>query len=95
MADTAPIELPTGRRSYIAPASTPNIHDRDWIPVLDAADLKKVQQYQEKELSPYSTASFSPFPKVNSNSNLPIVRPHPHSQLLQELSRARECYVRT
>jgi hypothetical protein len=70
MADTAPIELPTGRRSYIAPASGPNIHDKDWIPVLNEADLKKVQQYQEKE----ATASLTVFPKVPTVTS-PTTRP--------------------
>ena len=73
MADTAPIELPTGRRSFIAPANI-NVHDRNWIPVLNEADLKKVQQYQEKDS--YASPTLSALPKIVSPStNSPVTRP--------------------
>jgi hypothetical protein len=66
-ADTAPIELPTGRRSYIAPAhESPNVNNPNWIPVLSNVDLQKLSQYMEKEETPQTpqtpTASYSPFP---------------------------------
>ncbi len=62
--DTAPIELPTGRRSYISPArDAPNVHDPSWIPVLNNVDLQKLSEYMEKEATPQTpTANYSPFP---------------------------------
>lgn len=56
----APIELPTGRRSYLNTAPLPDIHDPNWIPVLDGAGYKPPSPSVEKELSPYQNASFPP-----------------------------------
>lgn len=62
--DTAPIELPAGRRSYISPArDSPDVNDPNWIPVLRDVDLQKLSQYIEKEVTPQApTANYSPFP---------------------------------
>jgi hypothetical protein len=56
----APVELPTGRRSYLNTAPLPDIHDPNWIPILDGAAFKPPSPSVEKELSPYQNASFPP-----------------------------------
>ena len=79
--DTAPIELPAGRRSYISPArDSPNVNDPNWIPVLNNVDLQKLSEYMEKEATPQSTpqtpaATYSPFPPRPSS---PKQRPNLH-----------------
>ena len=55
----APVELPTGRRSYLNTAPLPDIHDPNWIPVL-GGEYKPPSPSVEKELSPYQNASFPP-----------------------------------
>lgn len=57
----SPIELPTKRNSFEnpRPSSDADIHDPQWIPVLNGG--AEPRQQVEKELSPYSTSSFSPF----------------------------------
>jgi hypothetical protein len=83
--EIAPIELPTGRRSYIAPArDAPDIHDPNWIPVLNDVDLRKLSEYVEKEHTPQTpTASYSPFPpRAQSPSKqkpLPVIQ-HSYSK---------------
>ncbi|KIW17338.1 hypothetical protein PV08_04530 [Exophiala spinifera] len=71
----APIELPTGRRSYLNPAPGPDIHDPNWIPVLDGAQYKPPSPSVEKEVLPFSpSASFSLFP-IQSQTTSPKPRP--------------------
>ena len=62
--ETAPIELPAHRRSYISPVrESPNVNDPNWIPVLSDVDLQKLSQYVEREVTPQTpTATYSPFP---------------------------------
>jgi hypothetical protein len=58
---TSPVELPTSRNSYQHVETGGDIKNPQWIPVL----RKLESQYdpsQEKELSPYTGASFSPMP---------------------------------
>jgi hypothetical protein len=57
----SPIELPTKRNSFQnpKPGADVDIHDPQWIPVLNP--VAEPRQHIEKELSPYSTSSFSPF----------------------------------
>ncbi|ETN40888.1 uncharacterized protein HMPREF1541_05168 [Cyphellophora europaea CBS 101466] len=88
----SPIELPTGRRSiYFDQAAIPNpdVHDPNWIPVLDSNAIKGPNSvFSEKEVSPYNQASFSPFPtapasKQASRPQSPDKRPqlsHSHSK---------------
>lgn len=64
----AAFELPTGRRSYIAPPlPVVDTSDPNWIPVLNQEDLDKVAHYSEKELSPYHAANFSPLPTISNS----------------------------
>ncbi|KIX10016.1 uncharacterized protein Z518_01097 [Rhinocladiella mackenziei CBS 650.93] len=67
----APVELPTSRRSYFNTDPTPDIHDPNWIPVLDSAAFKSSSPSIEKEASPFGHASFSLFPATSSNSPKP------------------------
>ena len=57
----SPIELPTKRHSFQnpKPGADVDIQDPHWIPVLNP--VAEPRHYIEKELSPYSTSSFSPF----------------------------------
>jgi hypothetical protein len=57
----SPIELPTKRHSFQNPkhAVDVNIHDPQWIPVLNP--VVEPREHVEKELSPYNASSFSPF----------------------------------
>jgi hypothetical protein len=66
----SPIELPTGRRSiYFDQTSAPDVHDPNWIPVLDAGAINGPNSvFSEKEVSPYNAASFSPFPEPPSDT---------------------------
>ncbi|RMZ88639.1 hypothetical protein DV736_g4137, partial [Chaetothyriales sp. CBS 134916] len=76
MADTAPIELPTSRRSFVAPVRDgPNIHDKNWIPILDATNPRNAQQPQNLDLTLSISDSFYSFPKPSSGSNSSIQRP--------------------
>ncbi|OAL35604.1 hypothetical protein AYO20_05223 [Fonsecaea nubica] len=71
----APVELPTGRRSYYNTSIPPvDIHDPNWIPVLDSAAYKPPLSPTEKEVSTYQlpSASFSLFP---AQANSPKPRP--------------------
>lgn len=62
-AAVAPVELPTGRRSYYHKAPAPqDIHDPNWIPVLDGVDFKPLQPSLEKEVASYPPVNFSLFP---------------------------------
>lgn len=56
----APVELPTGRRSYLNTGPTADIHDPNWIPVLNGTTYTPPSPSVEKEVSPYQQASFSP-----------------------------------
>ena len=67
----APVELPTGRRSYLNNTPAPDIHDPNWIPVLDGNGFKPPSPSVEKEVSPYAHASFSLFPTTQSSSPKP------------------------
>ena len=72
------VELPTHRDSYQPPEADDNIKNPRWIPVLRKTDSVKAtspksEPSQEKELSPYTGASFSPIPKSTPTS--PKVRP--------------------
>ncbi|KIX98178.1 uncharacterized protein Z520_06258 [Fonsecaea multimorphosa CBS 102226] len=73
-AAVAPVELPTGRRSYYNTSTPVDIHDPNWIPVLDSAAYKPPLSPTEKEVSTYSQppASFSLFP---SQASSPKPRP--------------------
>lgn len=66
-------ELPTGRRSFNS-ATPVDIHDPNWIPVLDGGVYKAPLSPTEKEVSPtvYASASFSLFP---SQTGSPKPRP--------------------
>ncbi|RMD40659.1 hypothetical protein DV735_g4480, partial [Chaetothyriales sp. CBS 134920] len=70
---TAPIELPTTRRSFVAapPSNTPNVHDRNWIPVLDATNLRNPQNL---DLTLSISDSLYSFPKPLSRSSSSIQR---------------------
>lgn len=59
----SPIELPTKRHSFQnpKPVADVNIHDPQWIPVLNAVAEPQQHENSEKELSPYTTSSFSPY----------------------------------
>ncbi|KAJ9626675.1 hypothetical protein H2204_010064 [Knufia peltigerae] len=71
----APVELPTGRRSYFNPEPGPDIHDPNWIPVLDGAQYKPPSPSAEKEVLPFTpSASFSLFPS-QSQTTSPKPRP--------------------
>jgi len=69
-----PVELPTDRRSYLNTAPGPDIHDPNWIPVLDSARYKPPSPSAEKEALPLTPGSFSLFPN-QSQSNSPRPRP--------------------
>ncbi|EXJ79867.1 hypothetical protein A1O3_08152 [Capronia epimyces CBS 606.96] len=70
----APVELPAGRRSYYhAPSPGPDIHDPNWIPVLDTAALKGTASLVDRDVFAYPQASFSLFPS-QSGSNSPTLR---------------------
>ncbi|KIW27194.1 uncharacterized protein PV07_06956 [Cladophialophora immunda] len=68
-AAVAPVELPTGRRSYYNTTTPVDIHDPNWIPVLDSAAYKPPLSPTEKEVSTYPPppASFSLFPTQASS----------------------------
>ncbi|KIW97124.1 uncharacterized protein Z519_02516 [Cladophialophora bantiana CBS 173.52] len=72
-AAVAPVELPTGRRSYYNTSTPVDIHDPNWIPVLDTATYKPPLSPTEKEVStlPQPPASFSLFPSSQANSPKP------------------------
>lgn len=66
----APVELPTGRRSYLNTAPGPDIHDPNWIPVLDGAQYKPGSPSVEKEVLPFApSASFSLFPSQSQTTS--------------------------
>ncbi|OCT55098.1 hypothetical protein CLCR_02862 [Cladophialophora carrionii] len=72
-AAVGPIELPTGRRSYYNTSTPVDIHDPNWIPVLDGTAYKPLLSPTEKEVfQPQPPASFSLFP---SQPNSPKPRP--------------------
>ncbi|RMZ78567.1 hypothetical protein DV738_g3816, partial [Chaetothyriales sp. CBS 135597] len=83
MTDTAPIELPTTRRSFVAappPSNALNIHDKNWIPVLDSTNLRNTQ---DLDLTLSISDSLYSFPKPISRSSSSIQRPkltQKHSQ---------------
>jgi hypothetical protein len=61
--EVAPVELPTGRRSYYNTGTPIDIHDPNWIPVLDNAVYKPQLSPTEKEVfSGPLPATFSLFP---------------------------------
>ena len=69
----APVELPTGRRSYYNTGTPVDIHDPNWIPVLDNALYKPPPHSPtEKEVFHTPPATFSLFP---SQSHSPKPRP--------------------
>lgn len=70
----APVELPTGRRSYYHnEIPGPDIHDPNWIPVLDTAALRATASLVDKDNSAFPTGSFSLFPS-HSGSDSPRAR---------------------
>lgn len=73
----APIELPTGRRSYLNTAPLPDIHDPNWIPMLGGAAFQPPSPSVEKELSPYQNASFPPPASFSLFPTSPKPRPGP------------------
>src|ERR1700759_5573177 len=79
--EVAPVELPTGRRSYYNTSTPVDIHDPNWIPVLDSAAYKPQLSPTEKEVfQPPPPASSPLFP---SQSASPKPRPgfsHPYSK---------------
>lgn len=82
----SPIELPTARRSvYYDQGAAFDIHDPNWIPVLDSNALKGPHAvFSEKEVSPYNSASFSPLPtRAQSPSKPPSLH---HSQSKKSLA---------
>ncbi|KIV85235.1 hypothetical protein PV11_00958 [Exophiala sideris] len=58
----APIELPAGRRSYHNTSPIADIHDPNWIPVLDSTTFKPSLPLLDKEGSITTLGSFSLFP---------------------------------
>lgn len=73
---TSPVELPTSRRSYQLPPNTDNdISNPQWIPVLQKNEPTPSPASQEKEVSPYSGASFSPMPTYTSDLAPPKSKP--------------------
>ncbi|RMZ78968.1 hypothetical protein DV737_g3658, partial [Chaetothyriales sp. CBS 132003] len=76
MIDAAPIELPTSRRSFVPPLPDgPNIHDKNWIPVLDTTHARSAHQPQNSDLTLSISDSFFSFPKPSSGANSSIQRP--------------------
>ena len=76
----APVELPTGRRSYLNTGPAPDIHDPNWIPVLNGNTYTPPSPTVEKEVSPYQQASFSPstsFSLFPNQALSPKSRPSP------------------
>ncbi|KIW71189.1 hypothetical protein PV04_03385 [Phialophora macrospora] len=72
-AAVAPVELPTSRRSYYNTSTPVDIHDPNWIPILDSAAYRPQLSPTEKEVfQPQPPASFSLFP---SQPNSPKPRP--------------------
>ena len=64
----APVELPTGRRSYYNISTPIDIHDPNWIPVLDGSSYKPQLSPTEKEVfTPQLPATFSLFPSPSSS----------------------------
>lgn len=63
----APIELPTSRRSYYNTSTPIDIHDPNWIPVLDSSAYKPPLSPTEKEVFAHPTATFSLFPTSTSS----------------------------
>ncbi|KAI1617979.1 hypothetical protein EDD36DRAFT_459639 [Exophiala viscosa] len=66
----APIELPAGRRSYHNTAPLADIHDPNWIPVLDSTTFKPSLSLLEKEGSITTLGSFSLFPAQSKPQQL-------------------------
>ncbi|KAL2419980.1 hypothetical protein ABEF95_009798 [Exophiala dermatitidis] len=68
----APVELPTGRRSYYHnPLPGPDIHDPNWIPVLDTGALNSTL---DRDTPAFPPASFSLFPNQPSPTGSPKPR---------------------
>lgn len=76
----APVELPTGRRSYLNTTPTPDIHDPNWIPVLDGAGFHATSSQNEKDGPPFAYASFSLFPAPSSSPKPRPVFSHNYSK---------------
>jgi hypothetical protein len=71
-----PVELPTSRNSYQHVETESDIKNPQWIPVLRKLE-SEYGPSQEKELSPYTGATFSPMPTYSGNS--PQQAPKPSS----------------
>ena len=72
----SPVELPTSRNSYQYVGYGDDIKNPQWIPILRKTE-SQCDPSQEKELSPYTGASFSPIPTYTADS--PDQRPKPSS----------------
>jgi hypothetical protein len=72
----SPVELPTSRNSYQHVETDGDIKDPQWIPVLRKLE-SQYDPLQEKELSPYTGATFSPMPTYSGDS--PQQAPKPSS----------------
>ena len=68
------VELSTSRNSYHQVESVGDIKDPQWIPVLRKPE-SSYNTSQEKELSPYTSASFSPMPTYTVNSSQHVSKP--------------------
>ncbi|KAJ9612262.1 hypothetical protein H2200_003859 [Cladophialophora chaetospira] len=81
-----PVELPTGRRSYYNVSTPIDIHDPNWIPVLDGSSYKPQLSPTEKEVfNPQPMATFSLFP---SQSTSPKNSPKPRSGFSHNYSKS-------
>lgn len=79
------VELPASRRShYYNTAPAYDIHDPNWIPLLNGVEYRKSEIPTEKEVSPYNNHSFSPFPKC---------QPYPHGRAQATLKYSKSSLV--
>ena len=77
-----PVELPTGRRSYLNTAPSVDIHDPNWIPMLGGATFQPPSPSVEKEVALFqpansSSASFSLFPNQPASPKPVSPKPQP------------------
>src|SRR2546421_8987617 len=78
----SPVELPTSRHSFQHVEAANDVKTPAWIPVLRKLE-SQYDSSQEKELSPYISASFSPMPTYTEDSPQRATKPasvHSHSR---------------